>query len=73
MNDGFDLISFFGSGKSVTTTAAATALFSIIQDNDWITIDSWSEVGVLFGIAVTLVNFIIGLYDKFWRRKKSHP
>jgi len=69
MSDHFDIISFLGNDKSVTATSFIMIIYSFFQYNDWHLIDSWSEVGIIVGIVITVINFCLGLYDKYWRKK----
>jgi len=46
-----------------------TALWQV--DTSWIVIDSWAEVGVIVGMMISIANFSMMMYEKFWRKKKK--
>lgn len=66
-----DLISFLGNSKTISASAVATMLFAFQETLEWTRIDSWAEVGIIVGTAVTLFNFCLGVYDRFWRKKNG--
>ncbi len=64
-----DMISFLGNAKTISASAVATMLLAFQETLEWTKIDSWAEFGIVVGTAVTLFNFCLGLYDRFWRKK----
>jgi hypothetical protein len=71
-NNHFDFISFAGNCKVSLVSSLTLTLTSLWQvDTNWIVIDSWSEVGVIVGMMISIANFSMMMYEKFWRKKKK--
>lgn len=56
---------------SLVSSLALTLTAFWQVDTNWVVIDSWAEVGVIVGVMISIANFSMMMYEKFWRKKKK--